>query len=487
MNAVRGLVGAWLLLDFFGESRRSRSPGSTLTTTIFTQSFLALLLSALLFPETPPVAFAATALSFSTLLHAVAALGETESTSRLRADAVLLHTSPIAAWQRIAARCLHGSFRLVLCTVGMALPPGILLAMLTGDALAAVRHLAAACACSALAGAGLTVAVQVAARLRGPDAAALLSGTVRALALGLGLVAFALGMRHLDEGLDAMPFPRWLLDAMPMLWAARAVVAPSEHAGAIAGLAAAGMALLVLLRVVGDQENSRRRRRGASDPLSRLEARLAADPVTRGLANFTGAMVWRNPGFRSRAMPLFGVPAAMVFLGLRGTATAERELFLAIALQFPAIYLPFLVALLPRGEQPEASWVFAQSPDATLAHARQATFIALCVRVLLPLHAMALLAMLLGGIDPWFALPLSLTSLGGAALLARFQTRALQHIPFTQPTEGAASTEMGSLLVAALLLLGLACAWVLAVPPGVRWIFALQLPASAILQLRARA
>jgi hypothetical protein len=100
---------------------------------------------------------------------------------------------------------------------------------------------------------------------------------------------------------------------------------------------------------------------------------------------------------------------------------------------------------------------------------------------------MALLAMVLGGIDPWFALPLSLTSLGGAALLARFQTRALQHIPFTQPTEGAASAEMGSLLVAAILLLGLACAWVLAVPPGVRWIFALQLPASAILQLRARA
>lgn len=486
MNAVRSLVGTWLLLDFFGESRRSRSPGSTLTTTIFTQSFLALVLSALLFPETPPVAFAAAALSFSTLLYAVAALGETEAASRTRADAVLMQSSPLAPWQRVAARCLHGSFRLVLCTVGMALPPAILLAMLTDDPLAAVRHLVAACACSAIAGAGLTVAVQVTARLRGPDTAALLSGTLRALALGLGLVAFALGMRHLDEGVDAMPFPRWLLDALPMLWAARAVVAPAAHPGAIAGLATAGIVLLVMLRLAGEGESVRSRRRSTMDPFGRLEAWLAAEPVTRAITSFTGAMLWRNPGFRSRAVPLFGVPAAMVYLGLQGAAAAERELFLAIALQFPAIYLPFLVALLPRGEQPEASWVFAQSPGASLGHARQATFIALSVRVLLPLHTLALLAMLFGGIAVTFALPLSLASLGGATLLARVQVRALQHIPFTQPTEGAASAEMGSLLVAALLLLGIACAWVLVLPLEVRGVIALALPVVGVRMLRVR-
>lgn len=485
MNAVRSLVGAWLLLDFFGESRRSRSPGSTLTTTIFTQSFLALVLSALLFPETPPVPFAAAALGFSTLLYAVAALGETEAASRTRADAVLLQTSPLTGWQRVAARCLHGSFRLVLCTVGMALPPGILLAMLTGDPVAAVRHVAAACACSAIAGAALTVAVRLAARMRGEDAAALLSGTLRALALGLGLVAFALGIRHLDEGIDAMPFPRWLFEALPMTWAARAVVAPAAHPGAVAGLVVAGLVLLVLLQLAGEAGATRSRRRSPTGLLGRLEAGLAADPVTRGLAAFTGAMLWRNPGFRSRALPLFGVPAAMVFLGLKGTGASERELFLAIALQFPAIYLPFLVALLPRGEQPEAGWIFAQSPGANLARARQATFIALSVRVLLPLHVLALAAMVLGGIDVRFALPLSLASLGGAAILARIQVQALQHVPFTQPTEGAASAEMGSLLVAALLLLGVACAWVLAVPPEVRGVLALVLPFVAIRQLRS--
>lgn len=486
MNAVRSLVGTWLLLDFFGESRRTQCPGSTLTTTILTQSFLALVLAALLFPEAPPVAFTGAALSFSTLLYAVAALGETEVASRTRADAVLLRTSPLAPWQCVAARCLHGSFRLVLCTVGMALPPAILLAMLTGDALAAVRHLVAACACAALAGAALTVAVQVTARMRGPDAAALLSGTLRALALGLGLVAFALGMRHLDEGLEAMPFPYWLLEAMPMLWAARAVVAPAAHPGAIAGLATAGFLLLVMLRLAGEGEPGRSSRRGAVGLLGRLEAGLGADAVTRGLAAFTGTMLWRNPGFRSRAVPLFGVPAAMVYLGLQGSAAAERELFLAIALQFPAIYLPFLVALLPRGEQPEASWVFAQSPEATLAHARQATFIALCMRVLLPLHAAAFVAMVAGGVDVRFALPLSLASLGGAAVLARVQVRALQHIPFTQSTEGAASAEMGSLLVAALLLLGVACAWVLVLPGEVRGVLALLLPLVAFRQLGAR-
>ena len=58
-HPIRALVGTWLLLDFFGDARRSGGDASTLTTSIFSQSFLSLGISALLFPEIPPVPFAA--------------------------------------------------------------------------------------------------------------------------------------------------------------------------------------------------------------------------------------------------------------------------------------------------------------------------------------------------------------------------------------------------------------------------------------------
>ena len=47
-RAVTALVHAWLVLDFFGDSRRTGHGGSTLTTAACTNSFLGLVLAALL-------------------------------------------------------------------------------------------------------------------------------------------------------------------------------------------------------------------------------------------------------------------------------------------------------------------------------------------------------------------------------------------------------------------------------------------------------
>jgi hypothetical protein len=122
------LVHAWLVLDFFGEARRTGGSASTLTTTIFSQSFLALVVAALLYPEPPPVPFAAANLSLSTLLVALGALDAEQPQRRRLADRVLLDTAPLGRQTVAAARALHGAFAVVLLTVGMALPPAVLLA-----------------------------------------------------------------------------------------------------------------------------------------------------------------------------------------------------------------------------------------------------------------------------------------------------------------------------------------------------------------------
>ena len=87
MRTVRALVHAWLVLDFFGDARRTGGTGSSLTTTIFTQSFLAFVFAALMYPETPPVPFAAANLCLSSLLVATGALSDHDQLNRRRADA----------------------------------------------------------------------------------------------------------------------------------------------------------------------------------------------------------------------------------------------------------------------------------------------------------------------------------------------------------------------------------------------------------------
>ncbi|MCA8966036.1 MAG: hypothetical protein KDC48_14215, partial [Planctomycetes bacterium] len=86
MSKVRALIHAWLVLDFFGEARSTGGAGSTLTTTIFSQSFLAFVFAALLYPETPPVPFAAANLCLSSLLVAIGVLSDQEHRQRQRAD-----------------------------------------------------------------------------------------------------------------------------------------------------------------------------------------------------------------------------------------------------------------------------------------------------------------------------------------------------------------------------------------------------------------
>ena len=151
-SGVRALIRAWLLLDFFGDARRAgEGNGSSLTTTIMWQSLLAFAFAVLLYPDVPPIPFAAANLCLSTLLIGVGALGDEQRPLRLAADENLLAGAPVSDATVVAARSGHAAFQLVLVTTGMAISPAILLGHLTGELAQAPAYVLAACVCTALA------------------------------------------------------------------------------------------------------------------------------------------------------------------------------------------------------------------------------------------------------------------------------------------------------------------------------------------------
>lgn len=460
------LVHAWLVLDFFGESRRTGGGGSTLTTTIFAQAFLALVIAALLYPETPPVPFAAANLTLSTLLIGIGALGDVQQQQRRLADAVLLGPAPLRPRDVVLARAAHGAFYVCLLTIGMALPPAILFGWLARAPATVPLYLLLACLCAGIAVGVLAVLLRLCRRLCGSGRTALLAGTLKAALLAFGVVGFALGLRELDRGAAAMPIGELGVWLLPPFHAARFLAAPAAgwpHGALVVG---AGAGLLLLAMLVGERESSRPERRGRDRLLQLLLRALLHRGPLLGLGAFLGAMLYRSAGFRARVLPLLGVPAAMAFLALQdATATVRgRQLFLGMVLQFPAIYLPFLIAFLPRADQPDTEWVFRHSPAADVPLARRAAFVALTTHVLLPVYGLGLLTMLLCGVGAGFAGAAAVFSLGAAVLAARVQVRALEQLPFTQTTDADAGKDLGSPFASAILLSLLAAGFALAPP-----------------------
>lgn len=450
---LRALVHAWLVLDFFGEARRSGGDASTLTTTIFSQSFLSLGVSALLYPEVPPVPFAAATLCVSTLLVALGAFDTEQPTHRRAADRVLLSTSPVSRLQAVLARSVHASFATMLVTIGMALPPAILLACHESDPWKVPLYLALACACSGLAIGTLSVLLRAARVALGGHGAALVAGTGKALLLGFGVVFFALSMTSLRGDADGLPFGRFGAELLPPYHAAKLLHDPAGQSWRALPWVLVGLALLGAAVVIGDGESDRRRSVRRPGWLARLDLRLAGAPADAAIAAFTSTMLWRSPGIRARVLPLLGMPAAFAFLALRGNDERGSLLFTAMALQFPAIYLPFVIAMLQQSDHQGARWLFDSAPGLPLARIQRATWIALSTHLLLPVHALALLGLLATGMAPLRAVPLSLYSFALGSIAARAMIRVLPEVPFSND---AAHTDLdlGNLTAYGLLLAG---------------------------------
>ncbi len=446
-GAVRALVHTWLILDFFGESRRTGQPSSTLTTTIFGQAFLALVIAAVLFPDTPLVAFAAANISISTLLVGIGHLGDDRAASRRRADQALVLPAPLRVRSLLLARALYGSFYVCLLTIGMALPPAILCAFLPGQGLATIPvYLACACLCAGLFTATLVLCLRAADRVLGAARAQLLAGSAKALLLLLGIVAFAKGARHLGGPLVALPFPTPAVQAWPPYWAGRALQGDLSF---VLALVAGGVALaIVALLLARDAEAGAALRVRPAGRWNAFLGHLARRrPAPFGTATFTAAMLYRSPGFRGKVLPLFGLPIGMWLLAATSSDATSARRLAAVAAQLPAVYLPFLVAFLGSGDEPRARWLFLTAPQVSPPLIRHAVLLAISTHVLVPAHAILLAAAVL--VDPVEALIRSAFALGVAVHVARFALRSWTEVPFSSG-DASSGLDLGGLIAAAL-------------------------------------
>ncbi|MDA0373091.1 MAG: hypothetical protein O2865_04860 [Planctomycetota bacterium] len=468
---VGALIEAWLILDFFGDARRSGEPSSSLTSTIFTQSFLALVFAALTFDDQiSATAYVAANLSLSTLLLGVGLGTDPGERERRLADAFLVATSPNRRTLLPIARAAHASIQTTLVGVGMALPPAILTGFVQGSPLATLAYLALAVLLAGCAAGAFDLLVRAVDRAGGPIRAALVAGTTKAAVLGVGLLAFATSLPHLDESLAEIPYGTAIGIAWPPYWAARVLTTLAPGPGlALLGLALALVGLHLVLGEAPEDRPSRPRSRPRRGLLDRLQDALCGDDAPlRGTAAWTAAMLFRSPGFRARVLPLFGIPFAMALLALRADQGRNGVALLGVTLQLPAIYLPFLVAFLPHADHAGAAWLFETAPRHGRRLAREAALLALSVRLLLPFHAAAILLLVAAGFPfgPAVALPTFgfATGVGVAAL----SLRHLEHTPFTQRHDDPPALEFGGLLAIGLVLaaLGIGASVVTATPLG---------------------
>ncbi|MHC4514176.1 MAG: hypothetical protein ACYTGW_13205 [Planctomycetota bacterium] len=462
-SRVLALVHSWLVLDFFGDSRKSGQPGSSLTTTIFTQSFIGLLFAIVVVSEPPfenDVAYLAANLSLSTLMVGIGLLGDPQRYKRAFADEVLARTAPLSANALTLARVLHGSFHLCLVTVGMALPPAILAYWVCGEALWVVpAYLVFACLSAGIMAGCLAVFTRGVHLVLGPARAQLMVGTLKALLLGGGFLLMVVCLRHLEGTAADIPLGPGSTLAWPPYWAARFLNYPQANWMFLGYLLAACVVLYLLSSMMQTAALSRRTskptRRGW---LAALDRSFAGDGTLLGATAFISTMLYRSAGFRARVLPLFGLPFAMVLLSFMEEGESQaRRLLLGMTLQFPAIFLPFLVAFLPRSDHEQASWVFDQSPHVTPTLFRAASFIALTTHIIVPVHATALAAMIAFGEltlpTVLFTVALSVFSTAIAILVARLSVQKLQHMPFTvDESDSEAETDFRGLVGGAIVL-----------------------------------
>ena len=484
---VATLVQAWLLLDFFGDARRSGADsGSSLTTTIMWQALLAFGFAILLYPDVPPVPFAAANLCLSTLLVGVGSLGDEQRPLRLAADETLLAGAPVTNLTVTLARSGHAAFHLGLVTAGMAISPAILLGHLTGAPSQAVGYLAAACACAGLVGAGLATGRALLAAAFGDARATLAMGTVKAALLGGGFVMFALALRQLDGVADDLPIGRLGAELLPTYHAARLLAAPTAEAWRLLPWAAVALGLLALnasLRSLGGRARTRVSRR---QPLLRLLRCITGPGPSRGVAEFVAVQMWRSAGFRARVLPLLGLPAGMVFLTLGGEGDGgDPYPLLCLLLMLPAIYLPFLIAFLPRSDQAGTGWVFGHAPALSRATVSDATWRALTTHVLLPTYAMALVLVVAIGPDRADRAAAVTYSFAMATLAAKLMSR-IDRVPFTDDREEDRGLDLGALMTGALALGLVGALFGAALAPWLRWPIAAFAFAAAAWLLRSR-
>ena len=335
----------------------------------------------------------------------------------------------------------------------MALAPAILSYWVSGGHLWVVpAYLLMACALAGLVAATLSLAVGIAARFAGPGRAELIGATGRGLLLAGTFLGFALCMRHSAAPPTTCRSAAGRRSAGPAIGARGCCTTRSAPGASARRWSARVWVLYVALALLQRAPRSTAARGRRVGWLARLDRRLVGDGPLLALTAFTSALLYRSAGFRAKALPILGLPAAMVGLTMWDAPAAHRMILLGVALQLPAAYMPLLVAFLPEADEEGTRWIFTTCPaDTGPELARRAALVSLSTHVLLPAQLVAAVVLLFSDIAVVPLVALVTFSFGASVLVTAVALRELPCIPFTDETEGT-SIEMQSLIWSAVVM-----------------------------------
>ncbi|MFQ5503782.1 MAG: hypothetical protein ACE5F1_03175 [Planctomycetota bacterium] len=481
-SQIRALLSVWLTMDFFGKSRRKgRGGGGSLTTVIFTQGSLSFAFAVLNFPpEQPGAAFVAGTLALVAGFTMLAMLGEVQDQLGHPADRDFVLACPIGRGTYYVTRGLHVLVYLGLFNFGLSIPPALLAIWTSGSPWAALHYFYLSFLLSVTLTCLVQLPVLLSARLLGKQFAASASAFLRAILTGGIFLGLILGLRAMVQGPEAFPGGLGLLRLLPPYWFARAHEALLGRGGshetyvlltALSTPAALGLLYLTaLLPSPIGARHQRRRRWGLAD----LAGPFLRSRSERGLLVFVFGMLARERSFRLRALPLLGLPLAIVLLGLMaGSSPGTLPYFMAVVHNLPLAYLPFLMAFLPYAEGHQAAWILTASIGNPEGMSRRVVAVAFAVLLLL-------VQILLFAVDAWHrgaaaAAATTLAALGLAWLLLPRLARGLEGTCFAKdPEDFRPPAEIGAVIGLGILvtLLGIG---IETSAGGLRWFLAMGL------------
>ncbi len=445
LRQVKALLVAWLTQDLFGRARRSgKNATSSLTPTLFSQGFLTFAFAALTFQEVGTTAFVAGNVAFATALTLTAMLGEVLGEDQRKADEDFVLTSPISPFVFHAAKAIHSLLVLLLFHLGLVLAPAILGMWNGGIAYVWAIPLASLLLVGGVAGT-LGSMMELIRKLRGASAVASFASLVQTFLVSGLFLGSLLGLRAMFQGPSAFPGGGALLHSLPPYWAARFArwmaegLDPGLYGWGILGLillpfGIQGLASIVPLRARGGRPKKER--------IPFVAALFGASRADKGMLRFTLTMLARDRAFRLRAIPLLGLPVAVVLLALhQGVKDKEIPFFFALVHNLPLAWLPFLFHFLPYATDFEASWLTRLGPEPPLRAGQRGVLLSFAILMMRLQGLLFLLDFGFRGLGP--ALLSSFQSLGLALALLPFLMSALEDVPFSKDPADLKPPEMG--------------------------------------------
>ncbi len=441
----QALLVSWLTQDLLGRARRSGKKGtSSLTPTLFSQGFLTFAFAALTYQEVETTAFLAGNMAFAIVLTLIAMLGEVLGKDRRKADEDFVLTSPIPTFVFNSVKMVHSLLLLLLFHVGLVLAPAILGMWNSGVAYVWALPLVSLLLVGGLVGI-LASLMELIHKLRGPSALASFTSIVQTFLLSGLFLGSLLGLQAMFQGAQSFPGGRTLLHSLPPYWGARLAQwivdgrDPGVFAWLLVGLFLTPFLIQGMTSVLPLRPGEGPQKRMRIPVLARLFGVGAAD---KGILQYTLILLGRDQAYRLRAIPLLGLPVAVVLLAMHaGISEQEIPFFFALVHNLPLAWLPFLLHFVPYATDHEGSWLTKLGPEDPLRTGRRGVLLSFAVWMLRLQFLLFLLDFGFRGFGP--ALLTSLLGLGLAFTILPFLVASIKELPFSQDPADLKPPELG--------------------------------------------